>query len=186
MEQSQQQKKRQRSAKKNKQMGWIFSILAVLSLGMNFVLSPSLFGNSKIDDFAIVKSTIVDAKIIEKTHYSRYGSNKFYELDVNTSSSQMFHLNRPDDPGELTHYLATLPIGKEVSIRYFNPLFDGQRILDVRDDNHIYIPFSEIMANENHNQKFVLIATGIFALLGVIGFWFGREKQKPHISEHSH
>ena len=186
MEQSQQEKKRQRSAKKNRQMGWIFSILAVLCFGMDFVLTPSPFGNSKIDDFAMVKSTIVNARIIEKTHYSRYSSNKFYELDVNTSSGQMFHLNRPDYPGQLTHYLAVLPIGKEVSIRYFNRLFNGYVILDVRDDNHIYIPFSEIIADENSKQKFGLIAAGIFALLGVIGFWFGREKQKPHISEYSH
>jgi hypothetical protein len=186
MEQSQQQKNRQRSAKKNKQMGWMFSILAVLFIGMNFVLTPSPFGNSKIDDFAMVKSTIVNARIIEKTHYSRYSSNKFYELDVNTSSGQMFHLNRPDYPGQLTYYLAVLPIGKEVSIRYFNRLFNGYVILDVRDDNHIYIPFSEIIADENGKQKFGLIAAGIFALVGVIGFWFGREKQNLHISEHSH
>ena len=169
-----------------KRVGWMCSILAVLFLGMNFILNPSPFGNSKIDAFAIVKSTIVDAKIIEKTNYSRYGSNKFYELDVNTSSGQMFHLQRPDYPGQLSHYLAVLPIGKEVSIRYFNRLFDGYVIWDVRDDNHIYIPFSEIIADENRKQKFGLIAAGIFALLGVIGFLFGREKQNPHISEHSH
>jgi hypothetical protein len=185
MEQSQQHKKKQRSAKKNKQMGWMFSILAVLLIGMDFLLTPSPFGNAKIDNFAIARDTIANAKIVEKTHYSRYSSNKFYELDINTSSGQMFHLNRPDYPGQLTQYLAALPIRKEVSIRYFNPLFDGQRILDVRDDNHIYIPFSEIIADENHKRKFGLIATGIFALLGVIGFWFGREKQKPHISGHS-
>jgi hypothetical protein len=167
-----------------KQMGWMCSILAVLFIGMDFVLTSSPFGNSKIDDFAIARDTIADAKIVEKTNYSRYSSNKFYELDVNTSSSQMFHLRRPDYPGQLTHYLAVLPIGKEVSIRYFND-FNGHRILDVRDENNIFIPFSEIMADENQKRKFGFIWTVIFALLGAIGFWIGRRKQKQYsISEH--
>jgi hypothetical protein len=186
MEQSQQQNNRQRFAKKWKQMGWMCSILAVLFMGMDFFLAPSPFGNSKIDDFAVARDTIANAKIVEKTHYSRYGSNKFYELDVNISSGQMFHLKRPDYPGQLTHYLAALPIGKEVSIRYFDPLFDGHRILDVRDDNNIFIPFSEIMANENEKQEFGFVWTVIFALLGAIGFWFGRGKQKQHgVSKHT-
>jgi hypothetical protein len=191
MQQSQQQTNKQRFVEKMKIVGWMCSILAVFSLGMDFVLPPKPFGNAVIDDFAIAKDTIADARILEKTNVSYvypvfFFRNKFYELDINTSSGQMFHIKRPDYPGELTHYLAALPIGKEVSIRYFNRLFDGKRILDVRDDNHIYIPFSEIMSNENRNQKFGLIWTGIFALLGVIGFWFGRKKQKRHrISEHS-
>ena len=184
MEQSQQQRNRQRFAQKMKQMGWMCSILAVLFLGIDFFSTPKLLGNAKIDDFTIVKSTIADAKIVEKTHFSRYGSNQFYELDVNTSSGQMFYLRRPDYPGQLSHYLAVLPIGEEVSIRYFNDLV-GNRILDVRDENHIFISFSEIMADENHKGHFMFIWTGIFALLGAIGFWFGRKKQKQHnISQH--
>jgi hypothetical protein len=191
MEQSQQQKNRKRFIQGMKQMGWMCSILAALFLGMNFVLNPSPFGNSKIDNFAIVKSTIVDAKIIEKTNTAPvypvgYSVNKFYELDINTLSGQMFHLKRPDYPGQLTHYLAVLPIGKEVSIRYFNHLFDGYVILDVRDENHIFIPFSEIMSDENETRKFGFVWIVIFALLGAIGFWFGRKKQKRHrISEHT-
>jgi LPXTG-motif cell wall-anchored protein len=191
MEQSQQQRNRQRFTQKMKHVGWMCSILAVLFLGMSFVLPPKPFGNAVIDDFAIAKDTIADARIIEKTNVSYvypifYKKNKFYELDINTSSGQMFHLKRPDYPSQLTQYLAALPIGKEVSIRYFNRLFDSYVILDVRDENHIFIPFSEIIAGENHNRNFMFIWTGIFALLGAIGFWFGRKKRKRHsISEHT-
>ncbi|HVU28198.1 MAG TPA: hypothetical protein VHG71_10755 [Verrucomicrobiae bacterium] len=190
MEKSQRQKK-QRFANKMRHVGWMGLILALLFLAMGFFSSPKFFGNAKIDDFTIVRDTIADAKVIEKTNvaplYIGYSVNKFYELDVNTSSGQTFHLKRPDYPGQLTHYLAVLPIGKEVSIRYFNRLFDRHVILDVRDENHIFIPFSEIMADENEKQKFGFVWTVILALLGVIGFWFGREKRKPHniISEHS-
>jgi hypothetical protein len=102
MEQSQQQKKRQRSAQKMKQMGWMCSILAVFFLGMDFVSNPNPFGNAKINDFAPNVDKIIDAKIIKKVNVSSRGSrNDFYELDINTSSGQTFHLKRPDQPGNL-------------------------------------------------------------------------------------
>jgi tryptophan-rich sensory protein len=41
------------------------------------------------------------------------------------------------------------------------------------------------MADENQKRKFGFIWTVIFALLGAIGFWIGRRKQKQYsISEH--
>jgi len=188
MEQSQQQKNKQRSTRKNKKMGWMFSILAVLSLAMNFTLGPNPLGNAKINDFKVVKDTLIDAKVVQETHYGRYGQVYHpYVLYIKTSSGQTFHLRRPEDqPAQPANYLAVLPIGKEVSIRYFDAPFDGLQILDVRDDNHIYIPFSETMADWNGKRKVIFIFAGIFSLIGIIGFWFGREKQKLHISEHSH
>jgi hypothetical protein len=172
--------------KRMKRIGWMFSILAASILMIDFGSTPKLFGDAKIEDFAIVKDRIADAKIIEGTHVSRYGQvNKFYTLYIKTSSDQTFHLRRPDQRGQLASYLAVLPIGKEVSIRYFDALFDGQRIIDVRDDNQIFIPFSEIIADENQKRNGGRICIGIFSFIGVIGFWFGREKQKQHgVSEH--
>lgn len=176
---------KQRSVKQMRATRWMFSILAVLSLGMNFALSPNPFGNAKIDDFSISKCTIIDAKIIEKTAHSRYSSNKYYELDVNTSSAQMFHLCRPDTRSQLALYLAALPIGKEVSIRYFND-FNGYEILDVRNENQIFIPFSEVMTDNDRIRNYMLILTGVFAILGAIGFWFSWGKQKHRgTSKHS-
>ena len=177
---------KQRFVKNMRSTGWMFSILAVFCLGVDFSFSPRPFGNAKIDDFPIAKGTIIDAKIIEKTHMSGYGQvNKFYELHVNTSSSQMFYLRRPNTNAQLAQYLAALPIGEEVSIRYFKD-FVGNRILDVRNENQIFVPFSEIMADDSQNRSNLFVATGIFAFLGAIGFWISWGKQKQHAtSKHS-
>lgn len=165
-------------------MGWMCTILAVVILVINITSSPKPFGKATIDDFTPVKDSIADAKIVKKVNISSKGSrNDYYELDVNTSSGQMFYLRRPDQPGELTRYLAVLPIGREVSIRYFNRLFNSHVILDVRNENQVFIPFDEIIADENHKRNVSFVLFGIFALLGAIGFWFGQRKQHA-LSEH--
>jgi len=145
--------------------------LAVIMAAIPIVLGPSPF--AKLEDFTSVRGDIAEAKMV--SHIGQRSTS--YDLQIALIKGETYYLCYPEQEPVIA-YLTALPASGPIIIHFRND-WTGHRIYDVRDENRIYIPFKELIAEANHRRNGICALAGGIALLGFILRIWARRRNKP-------
>lgn len=148
---------------------WLLIASAILAI-MAMVMTPSPFAT--LENFASARGTIAETRIVP------YIGNRYshFDLQIIFTSGEIYYLREPErEPIE--RYLASVPAQGPITI-HFRDDSTGHRIYDVRNGDHVFISFAEIIAEYTHKRNILLAVAGAFASLGLVGLVWGHRLKK--------